>query len=98
MTITPETKFLKEVQKFLDSIGAYTVKQHGNMYSQVGIPDLLICYKGKFIALELKSEKGKPSPLQLRNIDLIKAAGGDARVLYPKDFESFKKEVIDNAT
>lgn len=96
--MTPETKFLKEVQKFLDSIGAYYVKQIGSMFSQSGIPDLLICYKGKFIALELKSEKGKPSPLQLRNIDLIKAAGGNARVLYPKDFESFKKEVIDNAT
>ena len=59
-----------------------------------GIPDLIICLKGKFIAIELKNEEGKPSELQLYNIDKIKQSGGQAFVLRPSGFENFKEEVL----
>ena len=36
-----------------------------------GIPDLIICLKGKFVAIELKNEDGKASALQSYNIDKI---------------------------
>ena len=38
----------------------------------------------------MKAPNGKPSELQLWNIEKIKSAGGIAMVLYPKDFDDFK--------
>lgn len=46
-----------------------------------GIPDLLVCYKGRFIAFEIKSENGKLTELQNYNLELIKEAGGEAYMI-----------------
>ena len=86
-----ETQFKTLVQRYLDTINAYHVKQHGNRFTRSGVPDILICYKGKFIGLELKVDKNKPSELQKYHIDKIKNAGGIGLVIYPADFEGFKK-------
>ena len=43
-----------------------------------GISDILGCYKGKMIAIELKSPKGNATPDQLRFIENVKDAGGIA--------------------
>jgi len=40
-----------------------------------GVPDILICYKGLFLALEVKNEKGKLSPHQEIQIDKINKSG-----------------------
>lgn len=88
--MTPETTFKNQVQKYLKSINSYQVKQHGNMYSRVGVPDLLVCLRGLFIGIELKSEKGKPTAEQLNELNKIIEAGGIAILLYPKDFQAFK--------
>ena len=55
------------------------------------MPDLLVCAGGRFIGVELKGPRGKPSPLQLYNIERIQRAGGIAMVLYPDQFEDFKR-------
>ncbi len=52
-------------------------KIHGSEF-QVGVPDLLICYKGRFIAFEDKAADGEATPLQKHNLKLIKKAGGIA--------------------
>ena len=59
-----------------------------------GIPDLILCLKGKFVAIELKNEDGKLSALQLYNIEKIKQSGGQAFILRPSEFEKFKEEVL----
>lgn len=59
-----------------------------------GIPDLILCLKGKFVAIELKNEDGKPSALQLYNIEKIKQSDGQAFILRPSEFEKFKEEVL----
>lgn len=46
-----------------------------------GVPDIVGCIAGKFFALELKRDKGKPSALQLYNIDRIEKAGGKACIV-----------------
>ena len=43
------------------------------------------------MAVEVKAENGKPSELQIYHIEQINIAGGYADILYPKDFENFKK-------
>lgn len=41
-----------------------------------GIPDIICCYKGLFIGLELKQENGRATELQKRKLDAINNAGG----------------------
>jgi len=86
-----EKSFETQIRKFLKSEGCYCFKVWGGGLQKSGIPDLLICVNGYFVAVEVKGEKGKPSELQLHNIAEIKKAGGNAMVLYPKDFEEFKQ-------
>lgn len=90
-----EKLFENKVKGFLKNEGVYFVKQFGCAFTSAGIPDLLICCNGHFLGVEIKAENGKPSQLQLMNITKIKQAGGIALVLYPKDFDYFKKLIKD---
>lgn len=85
-----EKAFENKIKAFLKSKGAYFVKTHGDRFSRVGVPDILACVNGHFVAIEVKSTTGKPSELQLYHLDEIQKAGGYSFLLYPKDFENFK--------
>lgn len=86
-----EKKFENKIKAYLKSKGAWLIKYWaGAQFTKEGIPDLLVCYKGHFIAIEVKAENGHPSELQLYNIRKIIEAGGHAFILYPKDFDDFK--------
>lgn len=72
-----------------------------------GIPDVIICYKGRFIAWELKKSKyevhyktkggikatGRVA-LQLHIIQKIREAGGEADFIYPENLEEKLREVL----
>ena len=94
-----EKDFENKVKKYLKDQGCWYVKywsgnaQNGKKFTKDGIPDLLVCCNGHFMALELKAENGHPSKLQEWNIEQIRNAGGFAMVVYPDDFEMIK-EVI----
>jgi len=86
-----EKIFENKVKAFLKKEGAWLIKYWaGSEFTKSGIPDILACVNGIFVAIEVKAPTGKPSKLQLYTIDEIKLAGGVALVLYPKDFEKFK--------
>lgn len=78
------------MKNFLEAENCWFVKFFANAYTKAGVPDLLVCCNGYFLGVELKAPNGKPSELQKWNIEKIKAAGGIAMVLYPKDFDDFK--------
>ena len=80
----------KKVKQFLKERGCWVLKTWSNGVQRQGIPDLLVCCNGFFVAVELKAEKGRPSDLQLWNIEEIRKADGIAIVLYPDKFEQFK--------
>lgn len=82
-----------KIKSYLKSIGAYYFKHHGNQFSQVGVPDIIACYKGRFIGIEVKNETGKTSPLQDENLKMINEAGGIGIVA--RSLEEVK-QVIDN--
>ena len=86
-----EKNFENRLKKFLEDEGCWFVKFFANAYTKSGIPDILCCCNGYFVAVEVKAPNGKPSELQKWNIEKIKEAGGIAMVLYPKDFDSFKE-------
>ena len=87
-----EKTFENKIKKYLKEKGAWYIKYWGGgNFTKEGIPDLLICYKGCFIAVEVKASNGRPSDLQLYHLKKIKEAGGKAFLLYPKNFNEFKK-------
>lgn len=91
-----EKNFENRVKAFLKAQGCWFIKYWGGgQFTKAGIPDLLICCNGHFLAVELKASNGRPSPLQLHTIEEIKKAGGTALVLYPKDFDRFKELIFD---
>jgi len=45
------------------------------------------------VAIEVKAPKGKPSELQLWNIEQINQSGGIGIILYPDQFDQFKEMV-----
>lgn len=48
-----------------------------------GLPDIIGCYRGRFIAFEVKrDEHGKPTALQAFYLDRIKRAGGVALLIH----------------
>lgn len=66
------------------------LKIWGGGFQKSGIPDLLMCVNGIFLAVELKSSVGKPTELQEKNIKMVNNGGGIGLVLYPEGFEQFK--------
>lgn len=80
--MTPEAKIKKEIVAYLASIGAWYDNPVRNGYGRRGVPDIVCCYKGKFIAFEVKASVDmEPSPWQKREIEAIHAAGGMAVVV-----------------
>lgn len=89
-----EKQFENKIKKFLKDNGCWFVKYFANRNTRAGVPDLLACVNGYFVAIEVKAENGKPSELQLWNVEQIRKAGGIAIVLYPDQFDDFK-ELVD---
>ena len=60
-------------------------KEHGGQYGTAGIPDIICCIGGQFIAFEVKRPGNKPTKLQQETIKAINTAGGQAHVVYSLD-------------
>ena len=90
-----EKNFENKIKKFLESKGCYFVKHFGCAFTKAGVPDLLCCVNGHFLAIEVKAETGTTSYLQDHNIAKIKEAGGVAVVVKPSDFNDLKKLIED---
>lgn len=95
MAMTPEGKVKKKVKEYLQSIGAWYYMPVTNGMGRVGCPDILVCYKGLFMAFETKAP-GKIKNVtanQEREINDIISAYGLALVV--DDVEQVK-EAIEN--
>jgi hypothetical protein len=89
-----EKQFENKVKSFLKDKGCWFLKYWGGAtYTKSGIPDILVCCKGRFVGVETKAPKGRPSDLQIYNLRQIDRAGGLAILLYPKDYDLFKQLV-----
>ena len=53
-------------------------KEHGGMYGTAGIPDVIACVNGRFVAFEVKTKTGRLSKLQEVTLGRIRDAGGKA--------------------
>jgi Archaeal holliday junction resolvase (hjc) len=81
MAQTPEAKVKLIVTEILDKYNVYYFKPATGGYGRSGVPDIVGCYHGKFIAIECKAGKNKPTALQEREIKWINESGGHAIVI-----------------
>ena len=82
-----------KIKQYLKTVeDLYFFKEHGGLYGTAGVPDIICCYKGRFIALEVKAPDGKAKALQDATIRRIIGAGGIARIV--RSLEEVKEIII----
>jgi hypothetical protein len=92
----PEGKLVWQIRRRIEERGGRSFKIQGmdESFQEVGIPDLLVCFHGIFLGLEVKMPGEKPSPIQRQVLQSIEAAGGVARVVCSVDEVD---EILDQA-
>ena len=85
---TPESKVKKQVKKILDDLGAYHFSPMTAGFGRSGVPDIIACYKGKFIGIECKAGKNEPTLLQKHNMKMIQQNKGLAIVINEGNIEA----------
>lgn len=76
-----ESQFSRQVVKYLKEKGAVVNVNTANMFDRVGRSDIEACYKGRFIALELKVGNYQPDPLQISYLQKVRDANGVGLIL-----------------
>jgi hypothetical protein len=79
-SLMKEKDLTNQIRSFLKVYGVFHWKQHQGLGSTPGVPDIIGIYKGRFLGIEIKGERGKVSLVQQQFIDLINQHGGIAFV------------------
>ena len=99
-----EKQFENKIKKFLKSHNIWFTKIWGGGFQKAGIPDILACVNGRFVAIEIKGSSGKPTELQKYNIKKINESniedfvGLKSKEITPEEaveFEETKQRVSD---
>lgn len=77
-----EKKIENKIREAWIGAGGYAIKNHGGQYTPKGQPDLTGCFDGRYIAMEVKEPNGRITPVQLKHLKQIAAAGGVAVIAY----------------
>jgi hypothetical protein len=91
--MTPEVKVKNKVRKLLDELRIYYFFPPANGYGRAGIPDVIGCFMGLFIAIECKAGRGKLTALQEREIERIIEAGGFTFVAREDNIDELKEKL-----
>ena len=91
MASTPESKVKKQVRALLESCGVYHFMPPANGFGRAGIPDIVGCFRGQFIAVECKAGNNTTTALQDRELQRIKEAGGYALVINENNINELKE-------
>lgn len=76
MAKTKESKLEEEVERLMQEKGIWQLARYQAQSNQNGLPDRLYLYKGYLLGLELKTDKGTPTKLQLKKLEEINKNGG----------------------
>ena len=87
MAQTPEKRVKTRVESVLKSEGAYYFFPATHGYGRSGVPDIIACVNGRFLAIECKAGGNKPTALQVREIENIRSAGGVAVVVNEENWD-----------
>jgi hypothetical protein len=86
----PESSFRKRVDQFIRTLPfckSLSIQQKAIS----GHPDKILCLAGWFVALEIKTDEGKPSARQVLVLQNVLKAKGVALIVRPSNFEEVKE-------
>ena len=99
--MTPEAKVKKKVVQLLKQYKAYFFYPVTGGYGRSGVPDIIVCYKGRFIGIECKAGNNKPTALQEKNLRDIELADGISMVVNEDNIasveETLQKTLMENS-
>jgi len=74
-----EKSIVTAILRYLKTVPyCFCWKQHCSQYGTSGLPDIICCLNGRFIAFEVKIPSGKLTKLQESTLQRINAAKGEA--------------------
>jgi Holliday junction resolvase len=92
--MTPEAKVKKKVIAILKEACVYYFYPVMSGYGSSGIPDIIVCCNGKFLAIECKAGDNKPTALQERNMQQIRDNGGVAIVVNEENLHDVQGTLV----
>jgi Holliday junction resolvase len=93
MAATPEKRVKSKVVGVLKDEGAYYFFPATHGYGRSGIPDIIVCVNGRFLAIECKAGGNKPTALQIREMENIRRNGGVAIVVNEENWDTVRNLV-----
>lgn len=92
-----ESTIVEAIIRELKARGAWYVKYHGHRAGRAGVPDILCCYRGLFVAFEVKAPGGKPqTKLQVLEEKRIQEADGISVVVKSRLEAAAKLDEVDS--
>ena len=88
MAQTPEAKVKAKVVKALKDADVYYFFPATHGFGRSGVPDIVCCVDGKFLGIECKAGKNKPTALQVREMEDIRQANGIAVVVNEESWDN----------
>ena len=95
--MTPEAKVKKKVVDILKKHGAYYFFPATGGFGRSGVPDIVCCYNGLFLAIECKAGSNKPTVLQERELKKIQDAYGVAMVVSETNIHDVENFLIQSS-
>ena len=65
-------------------------------YGASGVPDILACYRGRFIGIECKSGNNRPTALQEKHLNNISEAKGQSLVIDESNIDMLELFITKN--
>ena len=93
MADTPEKKVKKKVVEILKQYDAYYFYPVTGGFGASGVPDIIACYNGRFLGIEVKADAKKrgPTALQQKNLNQINATGGVGVVIDANNLDELEE-------
>ena len=96
MAKTPEGRVKEQIKKILNDAKAYYFMPVNNGMGRNGIPDFIVCWRGRFMGIEAKAGRGKTTALQDRELANIMQAGGVALVINENTIAGLESSFANN--
>jgi len=80
-----EASIVRSIVNHLRQRGYWYIKTWGAGFGRGGVPDIIVCADGRFVALEVKNEAGRVSKLQELEARHIRKSGGAVEVVRSLD-------------